>query len=375
MPSAANNTIRRSEQELRALLDELDRHDAASGSAKRAHARVEFRRAFVPIELTNADRQRIELVMACRNISSGGMSLLHSSFVYNGTRARVKLRHGLRGEIYVSGEVVRCSHVRGHIHEVGLRFDEPVEVQAFADMDRLAQQYSVENVKAEALVGRIVVLADNVVLTRIVQHYLRETGLAIGYGDTLEASLETIDPRTKIVLVDHDVESKDPLELFPMIEEKQPGVPVLVLSADTRPATREQLREAGVSGFLKKPLEEKALLQGLAEFILPGVKHGASDGRVRSSLPSDSPLRPLVDSFLNDLRGIGKEITDALAQDDVEAFIRACNRIQGTAPSLGFESIADLAADTLNSVNSTMSLAENREAVGKLVSQCDRAAA
>ena len=116
-------------------------------------------------------------------------------------------------------------------------------------------------------------------------------------------------------------------------------------------------------------------LQGLAEFIVSGVMHGASDSRVRSTLPPDSPLRPLVESFLKDLRGIAGEIRKATESDDLDGFVRTCNRLMGTAPSLGFESIADLATDTLNTVNSTMSLEESRAAIAKLASQCDRAAA
>ena len=375
MKSEKNNTIRRNEQELRALLDELDRSDGERAGAKRAHARVQFRRAFIPITLTSVDNQRNELVMACRNISSSGMSLLHSSFVYPKTRGRIRLRHRLRGEVELVGTVVRCAHVRGHIHEVGLHFDEPIDVQAFADIDHLAQQYSLERVKPEDLVGRIIVLSDNTVLLRIIQHYLRETTLAVAHADSIDKAISTIDGRSKLILADHDMTGEDVLTLMSKASAKGTDLPVLIMSADMRPATRERFREAGALGFLKKPLEETALLRGLAEFILPGVRHSSAEGRVRSSLPGDSPLRPLVETFLEDLRRVGKLLQKALEGDDMEAFIRACNKIQGTAPSLGFESIADLATEALNTVNSTMSLTESREAAGKLIGQCERAAA
>ncbi len=66
-----------------------------------------------------------------RNISRTGMALLHGKFVYDGTICVLGLQ-ALDGQVIpVRGKVVGCRLIRGRIHELGIRFDEPVEVSDY----------------------------------------------------------------------------------------------------------------------------------------------------------------------------------------------------------------------------------------------------
>ena len=64
------------------------------------------------------------------DISRGGMGFLHGGYLHVGTACVLTLitraRHGYR----MTGRVVRCEHVRGHVHHIGVAFDEMIDLEA-----------------------------------------------------------------------------------------------------------------------------------------------------------------------------------------------------------------------------------------------------
>ena len=66
-----------------------------------------------------------------RNISRMGMSLLHGKFVYDGTPCVAGLK-ALDGQLVpVRGKVAWCRLITGRIHEIGIRFEEPIDLDDF----------------------------------------------------------------------------------------------------------------------------------------------------------------------------------------------------------------------------------------------------
>ena len=68
-----------------------------------------------------------------RNLSSGGISFLHGGFVYPGCHSSVALTTRRGERVMATGHIVRCRCVRGRVHEVGMAFDHPVDVDDFLD--------------------------------------------------------------------------------------------------------------------------------------------------------------------------------------------------------------------------------------------------
>jgi hypothetical protein len=66
-----------------------------------------------------------------RNISSRGLGFLHGKFVYPGSACRIVVRTTDGTLVGLCGSVVRCRHVEGRVHEVGLLFEAPVDLQRF----------------------------------------------------------------------------------------------------------------------------------------------------------------------------------------------------------------------------------------------------
>jgi hypothetical protein len=64
------------------------------------------------------------------DLSPNGMAFLHCSFLYPGSTIVATLR-ALDGEqISVTGKVMRCEHVSGRVHEVGVKLDHAIDPAA-----------------------------------------------------------------------------------------------------------------------------------------------------------------------------------------------------------------------------------------------------
>jgi hypothetical protein len=66
-----------------------------------------------------------------RDLSASGMGFYHTAYIHPGTPVRLLMRT-LRGEaVAVVGTVARCRHASGRIHEVGVAFENEIEVGQF----------------------------------------------------------------------------------------------------------------------------------------------------------------------------------------------------------------------------------------------------
>ncbi len=112
-------------EEVHATLDAAD--SKVTRDDTRAYARVPVRGDAIAVCLEHPGGTTAELLMAGRNLSRGGVSLLHSGFVHAGTRCIVRLP--LSSDLVASfpGEVVRCTHRGGQLHEIGVKFARPLE--------------------------------------------------------------------------------------------------------------------------------------------------------------------------------------------------------------------------------------------------------
>ncbi|MEI7657253.1 MAG: hypothetical protein WCK33_04240 [Phycisphaerae bacterium] len=135
MGSVRSNTLGLSGlalKQVHAALDAVDTQTERNNA--RAYARVSVRYASVSVCIEQSGGCRNELLMAGRNLSRGGVSLLHSGFIHDGTKCIVRLP--LKSSLVVSfrGSVVRCTHRGGTLHEIGIKFVRPLDQHVFEDV-------------------------------------------------------------------------------------------------------------------------------------------------------------------------------------------------------------------------------------------------
>jgi hypothetical protein len=135
--SNVQDILRLKPQEAADILRAIDaKTKDAVGKERRASPRVPYRatpRVAVIIESEELGKRTFALIP--RNISRLGMSLLHGKFVYDGTPCVAGLK-ALDGQLVpVRGKVMWCRLIAGRIHEIGIQFEEPIDLEEFVPPD------------------------------------------------------------------------------------------------------------------------------------------------------------------------------------------------------------------------------------------------
>ncbi|MCW2240151.1 response regulator [Azospirillum canadense] len=173
-------------------------------------------------------------------------------------------------------------------------------------------------VRAQALTGRILVAEDNPTNQLIVASLLRRAGHAVEVaGDGAEAVSILLGTGADLVLMDVQMPGMDGLaaaQAIRLLGDPWARVPIVALTADTLPETREACRAAGMDDHLGKPVNPAALLAVVERWLSPSS--GAEEEEDRTGVPPalDSTIldeamaslpeeerRRIIDSFLGDL--------------------------------------------------------------------------
>ena len=367
-----SNTLNLSSDQLSVLMDELDRM-SQGGTARRSHARLEYRRHAIDVEVYQPSGGSVGFCVACRNISRGGISVLHSSYMHVGTKCRVKLRHKDKGDQWLVAKVVQCRHVTGRVHDVGLRFSEEVDVNDYVRLDPLSEAYSLEHVDPSELSGRILLVTASGIEKKLVEVYLSETALRMVHIERYDQMAEQLSDPFDVVLCDFDMDSSAAQSTILGLRTAGHAMPVIAISGDTSVNARDAIREARASAYLPKPIERDALLRALAEYILLDRKCTDTEHAKESNQETDPSLQALAELFAQDLQKFAEEIATAMEQEDEKSLRYICARIRGTGPLLGHASIANSAGRVITALDEKGSLDSAREAINTLIGMCRHA--
>jgi len=102
-----------------------DREVGGESGATRLWRRIRIHGAlWIPAEIREVGGATRLMRVYPVDISAGGMCILLGMFVHEGTAFRLTIRTGESDMLEVGGKAVRCVHLKGRVHEVGVSFDE-----------------------------------------------------------------------------------------------------------------------------------------------------------------------------------------------------------------------------------------------------------
>lgn len=134
LPHTANiGSVRLDKGLLRSILDALDDNPCSFGLSRRRHDRIPFRGTHGILYTTQDDRD-VAFIVPTRNISQGGLSFLHGQMMHVGQACRLSLVTNDGNWLTIEGLIVRCRHVRGIIHEVGMKFHGLADLKDLRDL-------------------------------------------------------------------------------------------------------------------------------------------------------------------------------------------------------------------------------------------------
>lgn len=358
------NTIGLSDRDLDDMLERMDANEAQLDTkVRRSFARWPFRQASVAMRLVHPGGSEVELRLACRNLSKGGVSLLHSGYIHPGTPCTVMMPKLVGGTVEAKGEVVRCLHRRGNLHEIGVRFLKPINIRLFIDATRAVDFHVLEHVRPETVSGRLLLVEDCPLNTKIVKHYLRETRLTVTAVTTGAEGVNAAADGYDVIVTDWQLPDMTGVKMLTQIREGGIQSPAIFVTADPAGALKEGLAELPNVAILPKPISQEQLLRAVAERVMSGKQAGVTEtgnGAGADQLNSD---------LANNMREQADQLAKAAAAKDVKKALPICFMLIGAAAPLGHPQLGGAASSLVDAASSNQPISRQLQVLNELARQ------
>lgn len=361
------NTLGISQRDLVTLLQKIEASEKGKSPVRRDFTRWPFRHATVKTTLVQPSGGEVHLRLACRNLSRGGISLLHNAYVHPGSTVVVSLPRLGGGYKDVTGVIKRCLFRKGVIHELGIQFDSAVDLREFLGAGKGQEFFSVEHVDPEKLTAKVLYIEDCDVDYRILQHFLRETNVSLSRVVDGATAMQQIGNGFDLVIADWRLPDTTGTELVQKFREFGIDVPVILVTADPVGLMKSGLWDMPNTGVLTKPLAQTQLLRAIAERLLVTKK----DGENAQDTANDEGGEPAVASaFTAQFEKLANTLETALASSDQKTLIEVAMQIRGSAPSCGAHKLGRLADNTMTVLCDNSDKGRNERMVKDLIAAC-----
>jgi CheY-like chemotaxis protein/HPt (histidine-containing phosphotransfer) domain-containing protein len=212
---------------------------------------------------------------------------------------------------------------------------------------------------------RILLAEDNSVNRKIAAGILKKRGhlvVAVENGREVLAALETQGERPyDLILMDVQMPEMDGIEATARIRAKEKGtgrhIPIIALTAHAMKGDREFCMNAGMDGYVSKPLKTEDLLAAMEQLFGSRPETGEDAPRPESteenvydreqalaSVEGDLELlKEVVTIFLEEYPKTIKDIRDAIDGTDSHRLNRSAHALKGSVGNFGARKAYDLA--------------------------------
>lgn len=127
------DTLRMTDKQWQAMLDEIDAQTRSfEGRDRRRESRRRYKKSLkLIIRVEHPGGSAVTFRIRSRDISSCGIGFLHGSFIYPQTPCTIVLPTANGELMAIRGKAVRCRLLKGKLHEVGIEFHEPIDLEVF----------------------------------------------------------------------------------------------------------------------------------------------------------------------------------------------------------------------------------------------------
>ncbi|MFQ5423915.1 MAG: response regulator [Phycisphaerae bacterium] len=304
------------------LLDHLDQLDAKlvekGGGGVRSYR---FRKDNVHIEIKNSEGTTSEFLLPARTLSAETMAFLHLGFIHTGTPCRIQLVTNHNMWHSVEATVEACRYVAGRLHDVRVRFDQPIDVAMFC---------------RQAISRRILLVDDDSLMLRLTTHHLKSMDVEVVTAEDGEAGVEqALNNAFDCVLMDIEMPKLDGIGAIRRLRSSGYNGRVVAITALSGSDQRDRILEAGFDTYIEKPVSKSTLEQLIATL---------DEEPILSSLAGDADMKELIDAFVSELPKRCRAIEEALAKSDVGDLEKTARNLKGEAGGYGFEPITEAAA-------------------------------
>jgi signal transduction histidine kinase/CheY-like chemotaxis protein/HPt (histidine-containing phosphotransfer) domain-containing protein len=228
--------------------------------------------------------------------------------------------------------------------------------------------------EALAAGAAVLVAEDNATNQLVVARLLGQRGYAFEIADNGALALAALEGRNfGLLLTDFHMPEMDGFELTEAVRAREAArglarLPIVALTADALPGTEQKCLDAGMDGYLTKPIDSKALTAMLAKYLpaaadLRRRPAPAAPAAKAKTVPEIDPAifervrveemfggwndeaRAFFGSFLDGAPDLIAKVDAALAAADAAAARDAAHALKGAARSMGAVRLGQLASD------------------------------
>lgn len=343
----------------------------------------------IDVSVLESGREVTKYRMMPRNISDQGICLLHGGFIYENTDVLIKLPTSDGEFMHVHSQILRCRHVTGRVHELGVKFRTPIDIGLFVDSDHVANSELISqppNARAtntlvpsesihikpcqsemmtseqdwareqESFDGRILLVEDVEIQSKVFNAIANRVGLQLNAFETGKEGIKAFSNQTyDLVFVDLRLDGEDGINVIKAMRQLNDQVPIIAISADRGEQLIESSYQAGATHFAPKPMSHARLIELCACYLLG--KPMAGTGEIRSQLWEDQSLRPTILAVTEwlqfEVNHLEMLVTNFEANlESADSLNLRCRELSSVCGAAGFPQLA-LAADVVKRVIQT----------------------
>lgn len=358
---------RLTDQNRRALIGSLSRSAPARADSRRQSDRFEYTVAAVPVTVFDDQGSPRKFLMHARNISCGGLSVLHGGYLHKKTRCSIMLQSLDGRRQVVSGQVADCRHITKNIHEVCIRFFEKITLDAFCGADAKVCSPIVRLPGTPMLKGLALCLSKPAEARRRFLDWLSATGLDAVDAQSVGAAADKL-KRLPFVVAVVDAEEGD---------------------WDASSAVKT-MRDSGFAGGIIVVRGSSENVEGADETLSGSpdvhafnrvlgtlqIEKAGEEGRpVHSTLANAAESRSLIAGFVEHALGVATLAESAVKTNDRDRLIDALRSLKSTAGGYGFGVVGQAAAGALTAIERAKTLKHAERQIALVVSLCRRLSA
>lgn len=294
----------------------------------------------------------VNYLVRTRNLSPTGIAFLHGSFVYNGTSCVLAL-HDRNGKMVgVEGKVVRCKHVRGHVHDIGVRFGRTLDLQRFATQGQIAAAAVAAAAVPTAETseelprfnGNVLCAEEDANDAELLKFYLESLGVKVTIVSSGLEALEYIErQKFDAIIAAVWLPGMSGTELAEAARGAGFTNTFIALTADDRCEMRVEAMARGCTDVLTKPYSAETLVRVLTAHLPKAALSAADVKLMGSEMWSNEKMRPLITKFVARLAAEVKEIERLTSGEQtvpVELLAKLSMGIKGSAGNFGYPAIS-----------------------------------
>ncbi len=222
---------------------------------------------------------------------------------------------------------------------------------------------------------RILLAEDNLINQRLARYTLERQGHRVVVAATGPEALAALEREPfDLVLMDVQMPEMDGLEATATIRRREEGtgkhMPIIALTAHAMKGDRERCLEAGMDGYVSKPIEADALWRAIREVVRPRERKPPTYDRAAAlaRVSGDADLlRELAGVFREESPRLMAEIREALGRGDARKVEYAAHTLKGSASFFGARDVVE-AAFALERMGRAGQLADGPGAAERLTS-------